>query len=85
MISIVIAVVMAVIIGFIGDAIAGDKMPGGVFGSMIAGFAGVWLGTLLFGRWGPVIAGFPIIPAILGAMIFVFLIGMLARSLNRTT
>lgn len=85
MMSIIIAVIMAAIIGVIGDAVAGEHMPGGVFGSIIAGFAGVWLGTLLFGAWGPVIAGFPVIPAIIGAILFVFLIGLLARTLRRTT
>ncbi|KAF9118235.1 hypothetical protein BGX30_004721 [Mortierella sp. GBA39] len=46
---------MAIIIGIIGDAIAGHNMPGGVIGAMIAGFVGAWVGAWLFGDWGPVI------------------------------
>lgn len=37
--GIIISIVMAVIIGLIGDALAGHNMPGGIIGAMIAGFA----------------------------------------------
>ena len=50
--GIIISIVMAIIIGLIGDALAGHNMPGGVIGAMIAGFAGAWLGALLLGNWG---------------------------------
>jgi uncharacterized membrane protein YeaQ/YmgE (transglycosylase-associated protein family) len=59
-------------------------MPGGVLGSMIAGFAGAWLGTLLLGAWGPVVAGFAVIPAIIGSALFVFLLGLLGQALSRS-
>jgi len=36
---------------------------------MFLGWIGAFLGHLLFGTWGPIIAGTAIIPAILGAMI----------------
>lgn len=38
--GIVLSIVMAIIIGLIGDALAGHEMPGGIAGSMIAGFVG---------------------------------------------
>lgn len=83
--AILISLLMAFIIGSIGNSLVRGGMPGGLIGSIIAGLAGTWLGTLLFGTWGPLIAGFPIIPAIIGAAIFVFLISLMGRALQRGT
>ncbi|AJS60136.1 GlsB/YeaQ/YmgE family stress response membrane protein [Paenibacillus sp. IHBB 10380] len=83
--GILISIVMAIIIGFIGDAIVGNNMPGGILGSMIAGFVGAWIGASLFGNFGPQLGGFAVIPAILGTAIFVFLLGLLSRIFRRTT
>ncbi|MFM9280383.1 GlsB/YeaQ/YmgE family stress response membrane protein [Paenibacillus jiagnxiensis] len=83
--GIIISIVMAVIIGWIGNAVAGNEMPGGWIGAMVAGFIGAWLGTLLFGNWGPVIGGFAVVPAIIGTAVFVFLLGMLSRLLKRAS
>ncbi|UUZ92311.1 GlsB/YeaQ/YmgE family stress response membrane protein [Paenibacillus sp. P25] len=52
---------------------------------MIAGFVGAWLGYLLLGTWGPVIGGFAVVPAIIGAALFVFLLGSLARAFGKRT
>ncbi|MGF7048338.1 putative membrane protein YeaQ/YmgE (transglycosylase-associated protein family) [Paenibacillus sp. DS2015] len=83
--GIIISIVMAIIIGFIGDAIVGKNMPGGIIGSMIAGFVGAWIGASLFGNFGPQIAGFAVVPAILGTAIFIFLLGLLSGIFRRTT
>jgi len=82
--GIIISLVLAIIIGLIGNALAGDNMPGGIIGAAIAGFVGAWLGALLFGNFGPVIGEFAIIPAILGTAIFVFLLGLVSRLFRRT-
>jgi uncharacterized membrane protein YeaQ/YmgE (transglycosylase-associated protein family) len=76
---ILITIIMAIVIGLIGDALVKNSMPGGVFGSMIAGFVGAWLGNLLLGSWGPVIGGFAVVPAIIGSALFVFLLGLMFR------
>ncbi|WP_434749422.1 GlsB/YeaQ/YmgE family stress response membrane protein [Paenibacillus amylolyticus] len=81
--GIIISIVMAIIIGLIGDALAGHNMPGGVIGAMIAGFAGAWLGALLLGNWGSIIGNFAIIPAIIGTALFVFLLGLVSRLLRQ--
>ncbi|OAB45838.1 GlsB/YeaQ/YmgE family stress response membrane protein [Paenibacillus antarcticus] len=81
--GLIISIVMAIIIGFIGDALVGNKMPGGIIGSMIAGFVGAWIGASLFGSFGPKIGGFAVVPAILGTAIFVFLLGLLSRLFRR--
>ncbi|GGJ26270.1 GlsB/YeaQ/YmgE family stress response membrane protein [Paenibacillus hunanensis] len=82
--GIIISIVLAIIIGVIGNALAGDNMPGGIIGAAIAGFIGAWLGALVFGNFGPVIGGFAIIPAILGTAIFVFLLGLVSGLLRRS-
>jgi uncharacterized membrane protein YeaQ/YmgE (transglycosylase-associated protein family) len=77
--GLLISIVMAIIIGYVGEAIVRSNMPGGVLGSMVAGFVGAWLGALLFGSFGPVIYGFAIIPAIIGAGLFIFLLRLIFR------
>jgi uncharacterized membrane protein YeaQ/YmgE (transglycosylase-associated protein family) len=78
-IGLLISIVMAIIIGYIADIFVKGSMPGGIIGSMVAGFVGVWLGSLLFGSFGPLIAGIAIIHAIIGAILFIFLIGLITR------
>ncbi|QGQ97876.1 GlsB/YeaQ/YmgE family stress response membrane protein [Paenibacillus psychroresistens] len=77
--GLVISIVMAIIIGYIADIFVKNSMPGGIIGSMVAGFVGAWLGSFIFGTFGPVIAGFAIIPAIIGAIIVIFLFGLISR------
>lgn len=76
-IGILISIVMAIIIGYVADIFVKNSMPGGVIGSMVAGFVGAWLGSLLFGSFGPIVAGFAVFPAIIGAILFIFIIGLI--------
>ncbi|MDN6326970.1 MAG: GlsB/YeaQ/YmgE family stress response membrane protein, partial [Alkalibacterium sp.] len=68
------------IIGAIGQAIVGTDVPGGIIGNIIIGFIGAWAGQFLF-QWGPELADFYIIPAIVGSIIVVFLYGLIASRL----
>ena len=77
--AIILSIVMAILIGLIGDALVGHNMPGGILGSMIAGLVGAWIGSMLFGDFGPVIANFAVVPAIIGTAIFVFLLGLIGK------
>ncbi|MED3561222.1 GlsB/YeaQ/YmgE family stress response membrane protein [Bacillus xiapuensis] len=70
------------IIGWLAGLILGSDIPGGIIGNIITGFIGAWLGSLILGSWGPVIGGFYIIPAIIGAIVLVFIIGLIFRSLR---
>lgn len=40
MLSFLVSLVVAIVIGLIGCAIVGNRLPGGIFGSMIAGLIG---------------------------------------------
>lgn len=77
--AIILSIVMAILIGLIGEALVGRNMPGGILGSMIAGLVGAWIGSMLFGDFGPVIANFAVVPAIIGTAIFVFLLGLIGK------
>ncbi|MGC4376978.1 GlsB/YeaQ/YmgE family stress response membrane protein [Fictibacillus sp. Mic-4] len=70
------------IIGWIAGAIIGRDVPGGIIGNIIAGFVGAWLGTLILGDWGPHVAGFAIIPAIIGAIVVVFIVSAIMRGMR---
>lgn len=79
LLGLLILLLVAAIVGAIGELIAGAKVPGGWIGSILAGLVGAWLGHALF-AFGPAIAGIQIIPAMVGAALFVLLIRLL-RSL----
>ncbi|UNK19293.1 GlsB/YeaQ/YmgE family stress response membrane protein [Paenibacillus sp. N3/727] len=71
------------IIGWIAGLIMGRDIPGGVIGNIIAGFIGAWLGGLLLGSWGPVIGNFYILPALIGAVVLVFIVSLIMGSMNK--
>lgn len=72
------------VIGWLAGVILGRDVPGGVIGNIIAGFIGAWLGSLILGGWGPVIGGFYIIPALIGAIAFVFILSLLLKGMRRS-
>ena len=61
------------IIGLMAGAITsrGERM--GCIGKILLGWFGSWLGQLLFGHWGPMLAGTTILPSVLGAVILLAL------------
>ncbi|MGM0878922.1 MAG: GlsB/YeaQ/YmgE family stress response membrane protein [Bacillota bacterium] len=67
------------IIGWIASLIAGRDIPGGIIGNIIAGFIGAWLGTFIFGDFGPEVGGFEVIPAIIGSIILVLILSFIMR------
>ncbi|MCL6573512.1 MAG: GlsB/YeaQ/YmgE family stress response membrane protein [Bacillus sp. (in: Bacteria)] len=71
------------VIGWLAGLISGRGMPGGIIGNIIAGFIGAWLGTFFLGSWGPVIGGFNIVPALIGAIALVFVLSLVFRGRRR--
>ena len=74
--------VMLLVAGFIGwlaDLIVPGEMPYGWLGAIVAGLLGAFIGTLLIGRVGPVVAGIPFFPALLGAIIVAFVANALLK------
>ncbi|MFJ7975879.1 GlsB/YeaQ/YmgE family stress response membrane protein [Peribacillus sp. JNUCC 23] len=73
------------IIGWLAGMIIGRDVPFGIVGNIIAGFVGAWLGSLVLGNWGPVISNFAIIPALIGAIVFVFILSLILRGTRRAS
>ncbi|MFX3635337.1 MAG: GlsB/YeaQ/YmgE family stress response membrane protein [Candidatus Pristimantibacillus sp.] len=71
------------VIGWLGGLLIGRDVPGGIIGNIVAGFVGGWLGSLIFGDLGPTIAGFHIIPALIGSIILIALLSLLLGSSKR--
>ena len=75
--------IMGGIIGWLAGLILGKDIPGGIIGNIIAGIIGAWLGSLLLGDWGPEIWGVYIIPALIGALVLVFVLSLILGSMGR--
>ncbi|MEH7458681.1 GlsB/YeaQ/YmgE family stress response membrane protein [Bacillus sp. JJ1127] len=70
------------ILGWFASLLTGKDVPGGVIGNIIAGIIGSWVGTVLFGKFGPIIGGFAIIPALIGAVILIFIVCLILRAIK---
>ncbi|MTT33296.1 GlsB/YeaQ/YmgE family stress response membrane protein [Terrilactibacillus sp. BCM23-1] len=68
------------ILGWLGSLIVGRDVPGGIIGNIIAGFIGSWLGNFILGQWGPETGGFYIFPALIGAIVLIFILSLILRS-----
>jgi uncharacterized membrane protein YeaQ/YmgE (transglycosylase-associated protein family) len=53
------------------------RAPGGFLATAIIGVLGAWVGSSLMGHLGPDLAGVAIIPAIIGAALVVFIMGLI--------
>lgn len=73
MIGLLISLIVGGILGALAQGLMKKDVPGGIFGNIVIGFIGSWLGGTLLGSFGPVISGFAIIPAIIGAALVVFI------------
>lgn len=73
------------IIGWLAGMIIGRDVPFGIIGNIVAGFVGAWLGSLILGSWGPSVADFAIIPALIGAIVFVFILSLILRGTRKAS
>ena len=75
----ILMLIVGGLIGWIAGGIVGKDIPGGILGNIIAGIIGSWVGTLIFGHWGPQLGKIHIFPALLGSIILIFLISLVLR------
>lgn len=71
------------IIGWLAGLILGKDIPGGIIGNIIAGIIGAWIGGELLGQWGPELAGIYIVPALIGAIILIFIVSLIMKSMRK--
>ncbi|WP_029332818.1 GlsB/YeaQ/YmgE family stress response membrane protein [Exiguobacterium oxidotolerans] len=77
------ALIVGGLIGWVASLIIGKDVPGGIIGNIVAGFIGSMIGQAIFGDLGPSIGGFAVIPAIIGAIILIFIVSLVLRSVNK--
>ena len=86
MLGFLIMLLVAAIVGFIGDALVPGRMPGGWVGAIIAGLLGSAIGGYQLSALnipaGPVLGGLAHIPSLNGALV-VLLLGALSGALTR--
>jgi uncharacterized membrane protein YeaQ/YmgE (transglycosylase-associated protein family) len=81
----ILFLVVAAVCAWIAEAIVPGRVPGGFLVSAIVGVIGAWIGTALFGHFGPDLAGVPVVPAIIGSAVLVFLMSLLSGFFYRST
>jgi uncharacterized membrane protein YeaQ/YmgE (transglycosylase-associated protein family) len=74
-----VLLIVAAIVGAIGEMIGGVDVPGGWIGSIVVGLIGAWVGGMLI-HFGPVIGGIQVIPAIIGAILFVLILRLVLNA-----
>ena len=67
MLGLLVMLGVAAVIGHIANNIVPRKIPYGFVGSTLAGLVGAFLGTKVFGAWGPAVAGLHLGPGVIGA------------------
>ncbi len=76
-IGVILTLVIAGLVGALADSVVPGDLPFGWLGAIRSGLIGSWLGVWLFDRMGigtgPFIAGIPVIPAFVGALILAFI------------
>lgn len=85
MLGFIWSLIVGGVLGAIGGMILGKDVPGGMIGNIIVGFLGSWIGSSLLGleNWGPVIGGFAILPALIGAIILIFIYSLIVGNRNK--
>lgn len=79
----IIFLVIAAACAGIAEYLVPGVAPAGFLANAIIGIIGAWIGTALFGHFGPDLGGVSLIPAILGAALLVFCLGILYRPYYR--
>ncbi|MGN1400455.1 MAG: GlsB/YeaQ/YmgE family stress response membrane protein [Bacillus sp. (in: firmicutes)] len=83
MLGFIWSLIIGGLIGWIAGMIVGKDVPFGIIGNIIAGFIGAWLGSAIMGNLGPEVGGFAIVPALIGAVIFVFILSLIFKGARR--
>ncbi|GAB3056260.1 GlsB/YeaQ/YmgE family stress response membrane protein [Virgibacillus ainsalahensis] len=82
--SFIWSLIVGGILGWIASLIVGKDIPGGIIGNIIAGFIGAWIGSSLLGSWGPEIGGFFLVPALIGAIVLIFIVSLIMKAMRKS-
>ena len=85
MISFIWFLIIGGILGWLAGVILGKDVPGGIIGNIIAGIIGSWIGSMILGNWGWKVSNFYVFPALIGAIVLIFVVSFILRSMRKTT
>lgn len=85
--GLILMIIVGGLIGWLAGAILGKDIPGGILGNIIAGIVGAWLGSKIFGDWGPEFGDIRIFPALIGTILLIailsFILGAIHKNKNK--
>lgn len=61
----------------------GKGAPSGFLAMAVVGIIGAWLGGVIIGNVGPTLEGVPLVPTVLGSMLFVFALSIISNMANK--
>lgn len=76
--AIICYLIVAAVCAWIAEYIVPGSIPGGFLVSAVVGVIGAWIGTSLMGGVGPSLGGVPLLPAILGSALLIFLMWLVS-------
>ncbi|MCT6922916.1 MULTISPECIES: GlsB/YeaQ/YmgE family stress response membrane protein [Bacillales] len=85
MISFIWFLIIGGLLGWLAGVILGKDVPGGVIGNIIAGIIGSWIGSMVLGNWGWKVSDFYVFPALIGAIILIFIVSFIMKSMRKAT
>ena len=85
MISFIWFLIIGGILGWLAGVILGKDVPGGIIGNIVAGIVGSWIGSMVLGNWGWKVSDFYVFPALIGAIVLIFIVSFILRSMQKAT
>lgn len=85
MISFIWYLIIGGILGWLAGVILGKDVPGGIIGNIVAGIVGSWVGSMILGNWGWRVSDFYVFPALIGAIVLIFIVSIILKSMRKAT
>ncbi|MCH7322542.1 GlsB/YeaQ/YmgE family stress response membrane protein [Solibacillus sp. MA9] len=85
MMSFIWFLIIGGILGWLAGVILGKDVPGGIIGNIVAGVIGSWIGSMVLGNWGWRVSDFYVFPALIGAVVLIFIVSLIMKSMRKAT
>ncbi|MEB2281005.1 MULTISPECIES: GlsB/YeaQ/YmgE family stress response membrane protein [Lysinibacillus] len=85
MISFIWYLIIGGVLGWLAGVILGKDVPGGIIGNIVAGVVGSWIGSMVLGNWGWRVSNFYVFPALIGAVVLIFIVSIILKSMRKAT
>ncbi|HOQ36223.1 MAG TPA: transglycosylase [Acetivibrio sp.] len=77
----IITVLIAVLVGLLGNAVSPVKIPGDAWGAYLVALVGAWIGAYMpfFNAFGPKVMEIALVPTFLGAIIATMFFAVISK------